>query len=232
MDSMEEVRFRSLSLICSVLCVLWCDRSWNGGDLGSHPQTASTHRHTLRPTKKGTGKKKKEKKHTTLALAYPWYMYCVVSVYDKRVKNYYQNMIWIMFAPLTILLLNFFLYHYILFIYFVSFGWSNFLFCSWMVVHVCDMHPYIRFIIFARRCHLTQMGICLHFQWNALWHAHTFARPHSISVDIVAWTSSERTNVPHYYLFDILYFISFSLRFVAFHYRSYFNHLCPVFWVG
>lgn len=70
---------------------------------------------------KERNKKMKRKNKTKNSLAsHSWYMYCVVSVYDKRVKNYYQSMIWITFAPLTILLLKFF-YHYILFIYFVSF---------------------------------------------------------------------------------------------------------------
>lgn len=65
---------------------------------------------------------------------------------------------------------------------------------------------------------------CLHFQWNALWHAHICTFHHPISVDIVVVPAvhteqaSVRTNkyvFHYYYLFKNFYVIFVSLRFIT-----------------
>lgn len=146
MESMEEVRFRSLPSSLSLLFpslrldVLWSRKRMEVKAVildHIHKEPRYTHNEKSTEGMKKNNTKKKKQKRTQLWPRSPWYMYCVVSVYDKRVKNYYQSMIWIMFAPLTILLLNFFRPISLYFIYLFRFVWMIELFffssvsCVW-----------------------------------------------------------------------------------------------------
>lgn len=147
-------------------------------------------------------------------------MYCVVSVYDKRVKNYYQSMIWITFAPLTILLLKFFFI--IIFYLFISFRLDDrtFSLSVWhasihYVYHICASVSSLSLLfIVALLPSRSDILVCV------LWH---------VSCNHYSCRLPKRLLICSIFLYHFRLSRFLCMRMCVFHYRSYFDHLCPVF---
>lgn len=95
----------------------------------------------------------------------------------------------------------------------------------WMIEHfplVCDMHPYIMFIIFVRPCHLFRSCLLWLFCHLAVMFSYVyFGTFHAIT--IVVDCRGACLFVRYFYTIFV------HMRMCVFHYRSYFDHLCPVF---